>query len=96
MLLVTRASPEVTNLLGLDITGSKRRTIKRRSRNLQDRQRGGNVVQELSDTWDTRDKRRQRETLADGDQRRQRNDKGLHLDLCGNNDDDKLDNSEHI
>lgn len=81
MLLVTRASPEVTNLLGLDITRGKRRTIKRRGRDLQDRQRGSHVVQDLSDTWDAWDKRRQRETLADGDQRCQRNDKGLHLEI---------------
>lgn len=53
--LIGRPSPKVANLLGLDITGSKRRTLQWWSRNLQDRQRGSVRGERFSHTrnaWD--------------------------------------------
>lgn len=80
MLLVTRTSPEVTNLFGLDITRGKRRTLKRRSRDLQNRQRRSIVRQDLSDTRDAGDQRRKGEALTQRNQGCQRCNKRLHFD----------------
>lgn len=80
MLLVTRTGPEVTNLLGLDITRGKRRTLKRRSRDLQNRQRRSIVRQDLSDTRDAGDQRRKGEALAQRNQGYQRCNSRLHFD----------------
>lgn len=82
VLLITRASPEVADLLGLDVTRSKRRTLKRRSRDLQNRQRRGILGQDLSDTRDAGNKRGKRETFSQDSQRRERHESGLHLGLC--------------
>lgn len=80
MLLVTRTRPEVTNLLGFDITRGKRRTLKRRSRDLQNRQRRSIVRQDLSDTRDAGDQRRKGEALAQRNQGCQRCNSRLHFD----------------
>lgn len=44
VLLVTGTSPEVTNLLRLDVTGSKGGAVHSSSGDLQDGKRGNNVV----------------------------------------------------
>ena len=66
--LVTGASPEVTNLLGLDITWSKRRTFQWRSGNLQDWKRRCIGSQWFGDSRNRRNKWRQGQTLRKGDQ----------------------------
>ena len=81
MLLVTRTGPEVTDLLGLDITRGKRRTLKRRSRDLQNWQRRSIVCQYLSDARNAGDQRRKGEALAQRNQRCQRCNSGLHFDF---------------
>lgn len=82
MLLITRTSPEVADLLGLDVTRRKRRTLKRRSRNLQDWQRRCILGQDLSDTRNAGNKRGKGETFPQDSQRRERHESGLHLGLC--------------
>jgi hypothetical protein len=60
--VVTSPSPEVTDLLWLDITPHERRARKRWGGDLQDRQRYREVAcQRLSDTWNGRNQRRQRD-----------------------------------
>lgn len=63
MLVVSCTSPEVSNLLGLDVLHSERRAVQRRSWNLKDRQRRDQVVKGLSNTRNGRNQRRQAETL---------------------------------
>lgn len=78
--LVSRSSPEVTNLLRLDVTWSEWRALQWRSRNLQNRQRRGVGSQSLSHTRNGGDKRRQRKALPEGDQRRNRSNGVLHFE----------------
>jgi hypothetical protein len=83
VLLVTGTSPEVTNLLGLDVTGSERRAVQSSSGDLQDGKRGDNVAQGLSHTGNVRNQRRQRDRkgLPEGDQGDQVDKRSrLHLD----------------
>jgi hypothetical protein len=62
MLIITSSSPEVPNLLGLDITTLERRARKSWGRNLQDGQGDGEVRGNwLSDTWDGGNQRWQRD-----------------------------------
>ena len=63
MLVVTRASPEVANLLGLNVLGLKRRAVQRRCGDLEDRQRGDKTIERLSDSRNRGDERRQAELL---------------------------------
>lgn len=81
MLLITRTSPEVADLLGLDVTRRKWRTLKRRSRDLQNRQRRGILGQNLSDTRDAGNERGEGETFSQDSQRRERQESRLHLGL---------------
>jgi hypothetical protein len=62
MLVITSASPKVSNLLGLDVGHLERGAVQRRRGNLQDGQRRGIVGQRLSDTRDLGDQRRKTET----------------------------------
>lgn len=66
MLVVTSASPEVSNLLGLDLGDLERLTVQGRGGHLKDRQRGGQVIESLSDTRDRRDQRGQAEISLAG------------------------------
>lgn len=59
MLVVTSTSPNVANLLGLDVLNFERLAGKRRGGELEDGQRGNQVSEGLSDTWDQGDQRRQ-------------------------------------
>jgi hypothetical protein len=59
VLVITSTSPEISNLLRLDILHLERGAIKRRSRNLKDRQRRSKIVEWLSHAWDGRDQRRE-------------------------------------
>jgi hypothetical protein len=61
VLVVAGASPDVTNLLGLDVDNLKGLAGQRRCRNLEDRQRRSQVCQRLSDTRDGWDQRREAE-----------------------------------
>ena len=83
VLLVTGTSPEVTNLLGLEVTGSEGRAVHSSSGDLQDGKRRDNVVQGLCHTGNVRDQRWQRDRKrlpkgGQGDQLDKRN--RLHLD----------------
>jgi hypothetical protein len=79
--LVTRASPEVTNLLGLDVTWSERRALQWRSGDLQDWKRRSIGRQWLCDARNRRNKWRQGQTLRKGDQACRRSQRVLHLDF---------------
>ena len=61
VVVVTSTSPEVTNLLGLDVGNLERRGLQRRGRGLEDGQRGQKRDKGISDPRDGRDQRRQRE-----------------------------------
>lgn len=62
MLVVTSASPEVSNLLRPDVGISREgRAIQRRRRKLEDRQRDGIFSQRFRDTGDLGDQRRKRQ-----------------------------------
>ena len=80
MELVGRSSPEVTDLLRLDVTGGERRTLKRRSGDLQNRQRRSVCGQRLSDTRNAGNQRRKRKTLRNGDQVRNGGNGVLHFE----------------
>lgn len=60
MLVITSTSPEVTNLLGLDVGHLERGAVKRRSGHLEDRQRGDKRVEGLRHTRNRGDQRGQR------------------------------------
>lgn len=62
VLVVTSASPKVSNLLGLDVGHLERGAVQRRRGNLQDGQRRGVVGQRLSDTRDLGDERGEAQT----------------------------------
>lgn len=77
--LITSSSPEVTNLLGLDITRSERRALKRRGWDLQDRQRRSICCQRLRYSRNAGNERRERKALRDGDQVRNGGNGVLHV-----------------
>lgn len=77
--LISGTSPKISNLLGLDVTGSERRALQRRSWDLQDRQRRGVCSQSLSNTGDGRNEGRQRKALPESHQRRKRSNGVLHF-----------------
>lgn len=79
MELVCRASPEITNLLWLNIARLKGRALQRRSRDLQNRQRRSVGRQRLGHSRNAGNERRQRKALPEGDQRRNRSNRVLHL-----------------
>jgi hypothetical protein len=83
VLLVTGTSPEVANLLGLDVAGLEGRAIKGSGGNLQDGQGRDNVVQGLGDSWDVRNQRgqRDRERRPEGGEWDQLDQRGLHLEV---------------
>lgn len=62
MLVITSTSPEVANLLGLDVGDFERGAIQRRSRKLENRQGRSVVSKRLSNSWDLGDQRREAET----------------------------------
>lgn len=70
--LISRAGPEISNLLRLDVAWGERRTLQRGSWDLQDRQRGRVGSQSLSHARNGGDERRQGKALAEGDKRRKR------------------------
>ena len=80
MLLITRASPEVPNLLGLDVAAGERRAVQGRRGDLEDGQRRSQLVQGLGDTRDAGDQGRQRdgEALPEGGQGQQVSQSRLH------------------
>lgn len=80
MELVGRASPEVTNLLGLDVAWGKRRALQWRSGDLQDWKRRGIGSQWLGDSGNRGNQWRQRQTLRKGDQACRRSKSVLHLE----------------
>lgn len=83
VLLVTGTSPEVPNLLGLEVTGSEGGAVHSGSGDLQDGKRGNNVVQGLSHTGNVRNQRGQRDRkgLPEGGQGDQLDKRSrLHLD----------------
>ena len=61
VMIVASTSPEVTNLLRLDVLDLKRRALQRRSGRLKDWQRGENRHQRVRDSGNRGDQRRQGE-----------------------------------
>jgi hypothetical protein len=80
VLLITGTSPEVTNLLGLDVAGLEGGAVEGSSRDLQDGQGRDDVVQGLGDSRDMRNQRRQRdrERRPEGGEWDQLDQRGLH------------------
>ena len=68
VLLVARTSPEVSDLLGLDVAGGERRTVQRRRRNLQDGKRGSIFGKRLRDSGDAGNQRGEGKTLCQAGQ----------------------------
>jgi hypothetical protein len=62
VLIIAGASPEVPDLLWLDIGGLERKTIQGRSGKLKDWQRRGVVGQRFGNTWDFGDQGREADT----------------------------------
>jgi hypothetical protein len=62
MLVITSTSPEVSNLLGLDVGDLERGAIQRRSGKLENRQGRSVVSKRLSHPGDLGDQRRKTET----------------------------------
>ena len=78
MLFVSSTGPEVSNLLGLDITWSEWRAVLGRGWDLQNRQGRNHVVQHLGHSGNAGDQRRKGEAGSNGDRRGQVDEKRTH------------------
>lgn len=78
--LITTSRPEISNLLGFDITRGERRALQRGSRHLKDRERRSIGGERLCHPRDSGDERRKRKTFSERKEVRNGSKRILHLD----------------